>query len=73
MASSTLTEARGVTLMSLIAVAITRTVSCLQGRSHYAMTKLVDDVVGVIRHLGYSKCVLVGHGERPGDHVPVES
>lgn len=39
------------------------------------MTKLVDDVVGVIRHLGYDKCVLVGHGERawPDDHLPSRS
>ena len=34
-----------------------------QGRSNYVMPKLVDDAVGVIKHLGYEKCVLVGHGE----------
>jgi hypothetical protein len=28
------------------------------------MTKLVDDVVGVIRYLGFETCVLVGHGAR---------
>ena len=39
------------------------------------MTKLVDDVVGVIRHLGYDKCVLVGHGERAPsrNHLPFGS
>ncbi len=35
-----------------------------QARTEFSMEKLTDDVVGVIRHLGYEKCVLVGHGER---------
>ena len=39
---------------------------CAQGRTEFSMEKLTDDVVGVIRHLGYEKCVLVGHGE--GSH-----
>ncbi len=35
---------------------------CPQGRTEFSMEKLVDDVVGVIRHLGHEKCILVGHG-----------
>ncbi len=35
---------------------------CTQGRTEYSIEKLVDDVVGVIRHLGHEKCILVGHG-----------
>ena len=38
---------------------------CWQGRSEYSQEKLADDVVAVIRHLGYEKCVLVGHGAHP--------
>lgn len=33
-----------------------------QGRSEYSKEELTSDVVGVIRHLGYEKCALVGHG-----------
>jgi len=31
------------------------------------MSALVGDAVGVIRHLGYEKCVLVGHGENTNE------
>lgn len=45
--------------MGLIEVA---QLNLAQGRAQYSQEKLADDVVAVIRHLGYEKCVLVGHG-----------
>ncbi len=38
---------------------------CVQGVAQYTQEKLAADVAGVVRHLGYEKCVLVGHGAQP--------